>query len=130
MASIVQEAKSLVESGFREIQLLGQNVNSYRNPLDGRGFSELIDAVHEVEGVSRIRFTSPHPKDFDDALMERFRDLPKLCPHMHLPAQSGATSSTVTEAPKWTRSEAPCCGSTICRLAMRSLKNSIRWSRA
>jgi tRNA-2-methylthio-N6-dimethylallyladenosine synthase len=74
------------------VQLLGQNVNSYRDPGDGRGFEDLLDAVDEVEGLWRIRFTSPHPKDFGEPLMRRFRDLRRLCPHMHLPAQSGSTS--------------------------------------
>lgn len=89
---IVREAEALARAGFREVQLLGQNVNSYRDPDDGRTFEELIDAVHEVEGLWRIRFTSPHPKDFGEPMIRRFRDLPKLCPHMHLPAQSGSTS--------------------------------------
>ena len=92
IADIVREARSLAEWGFREVQLLGQNVNSYRDPGDGRGFEDLLDAVHEVEGLWRIRFTSPHPKDFGAPLMRRFRDLRRLCPHMHLPAQSGSTS--------------------------------------
>ncbi len=92
IAGIVREARSLGEWGFREVQLLGQNVNSYRDPEDGRGFEELLDAVHEVEALWRIRFTSPHPKDFGEPLMRRFRDLPRLCPHMHLPAQSGSTT--------------------------------------
>lgn len=89
---IVGEVRGLAESGFKEIQLLGQNVNSYRDPSTGRSFAELLDAVHRVEGIERLRFTSPHPKDFHRAVLERFRDLPKLCPHMHLPAQSGSTS--------------------------------------
>ena len=92
VSSIVREAESLVASGFREIQLLGQNVNSYRDPQDGRDFAELTDAVGAVPGIRRIRFTSPHPKDFSDALMERFAAGGPLMPHMHLPAQSGSTS--------------------------------------
>ena len=92
VSSIVREAESLAASGFREIQLLGQNVNSYRDPQDGRDFAELTDAVGAVRGIRRIRFTSPHPKDFSDALMERFAAGGPLMPHMHLPAQSGSTS--------------------------------------
>ena len=92
VAQVVREAESLAASGFREIQLLGQNVNSYRDPEDGRGFAELTDAVAAVAGIRRIRFTSPHPKDFSDALMERFAAGGALMPHMHLPAQSGSTS--------------------------------------
>jgi tRNA-2-methylthio-N6-dimethylallyladenosine synthase len=90
--SIVREAEALARCGFREVQLLGQNVNSYRDPEDSRSFEELLDAVNEVEGLERIRFTSPHPKDFGEPMMIRFRDLSRLCPHMHLPAQSGSTS--------------------------------------
>ncbi|HSF19333.1 MAG TPA: tRNA (N6-isopentenyl adenosine(37)-C2)-methylthiotransferase MiaB [Vicinamibacteria bacterium] len=102
---IVREVQALADAGFREVQLLGQNVNSYRDPDDGSSFEALIDAVHEVEGLWRIRFTSPHPKDFGEPLMLRFRDLSKLCPHMHLPAQSGST--TVLERMKrgYTRGE-------------------------
>ena len=92
LESIVEEAQAIARQGVKEIQLLGQNVNSYVDPTHGRSFAELLDAINAVEGIERIRFTSPHPKDFDRALMERFRDLPKLCPHMHLPAQSGSTA--------------------------------------
>lgn len=91
VSQIVGEAESLAASGFVEIQLLGQNVNSYRDPEDGRGFAELTDAVGAVAGIRRIRFTSPHPKDFSEALMERFAAGGALMPHMHLPAQSGST---------------------------------------
>ena len=87
VSSIVREAESLAASGFQEIQLLGQNVNSYRDPDDGRDFAELTDAVGAVPGIRRIRFTSPHPKDFSDALMDRFAAGGPLMPHMHLPAQ-------------------------------------------
>ena len=92
VSAIVREAESLAASGFSEIQLLGQNVNSYRDPRDGRGFAALTDAVGAVSGIRRIRFTSPHPKDFGEELMERFAAGGPLMPHMHLPAQSGSTS--------------------------------------
>ena len=92
VSQIVREAESLVAAGFSEIQLLGQNVNSYRDPEDGRGFAELTDAVGAVSGIRRIRFTSPHPKDFSEALMDRFAAGGVLMPHMHLPAQSGSTT--------------------------------------
>jgi len=105
IGDIVREARSLVEWGFREVQLLGQNVNSYRDPEDGRGFEDLLDAVHEVEELWRIRFTSPHPKDFGEPLMRRFRDLPRLCPHMHLPAQSGSTAVLARMKRGYTREE-------------------------
>ncbi len=90
--SVAREAESLAADGFVEIQLLGQNVNSYRDPVAGRSFAELVDAVGAVPGIRRLRFTSPHPKDFGEDLMERFADSGPLMPHMHLPAQSGSTS--------------------------------------
>ncbi len=92
IGAIVREAASLAEAGFSEIQLLGQNVNSYRDPDDGRDFAELTDAVGTVSGIRRIRFTSPHPKDFSESLMDRFATGGPLMPHMHLPAQSGSTT--------------------------------------
>ncbi len=95
IGSIAREAESLVRDGFVEIQLLGQNVNSYRDPVNGRSFAELLDAVGATPGLRRLRFTSPHPKDFGEDVMERFADDGPLMPHMHLPAQSG--SSTVLE---------------------------------
>jgi tRNA-2-methylthio-N6-dimethylallyladenosine synthase len=102
---IVQEAISLTQEGFVEIQLLGQNVNSYQDPDTGKSFAELLDAVHGVRGLERLRFTSPHPKDFDRAVLERYRDLPKLCPHMHLPAQSGSSSVLSRMSRGYTREE-------------------------
>jgi tRNA-2-methylthio-N6-dimethylallyladenosine synthase len=102
---IVREARSLTEEGFVEIQLLGQNVNSYRDPNTGKSFAELLDAVHEVEKLERLRFTSPHPKDFDRAVLERYRDLSKLCPHMHLPAQSGSSTVLARMKRGYTREE-------------------------
>jgi tRNA-2-methylthio-N6-dimethylallyladenosine synthase len=103
--SIVREVEALAGAGYREVQLLGQNVNSYRDPGDGRSFEDLLDAVHRIPGLWRIRFTSPHPKDFGEPLMRRFRDLEKLCPHMHLPAQSGSSSVLARMKRGYTREE-------------------------
>jgi tRNA-2-methylthio-N6-dimethylallyladenosine synthase len=105
VSSIVREVRALTDAGYREVQLLGQNVNSYRDPGDGRSFEDLIDAVHDVPGLWRIRFTSPHPKDFGEPMMRRFRDLEKLCPHMHLPAQSGSSSVLSRMKRGYTRDE-------------------------
>jgi tRNA-2-methylthio-N6-dimethylallyladenosine synthase len=91
----VAECRELVESGVREITLLGQIVTSYGKrdiPVkDGKSaFVQLIEAVHEIEGLERIRFTSPHPKGYGDDLVEAYGRLPKLCESAHLPAQSGS----------------------------------------
>lgn len=103
--AIVREAESLAESGFAEVQLLGQNVNSYRDPEDGRGFSALLGEVGRVPGIRRIRFTSPHPKDFDRELMLRFAEGGPLMPSMHLPAQSGSSSVLARMKRGYTREE-------------------------
>jgi tRNA-2-methylthio-N6-dimethylallyladenosine synthase len=95
IAEIVEETRQLVARGAREVTLLGQIVTSYgrkRLPKrDGKSpFVQLLEAVHEIEGLDRIRFTSPHPKGFGDDLVAAYRELPKLCEHAHLPAQSGS----------------------------------------
>src|SRR5215510_11578903 len=92
---IVSECRQLVAQGVKEITLLGQIVTSYgkREILkrDGKsGFVQLIEAVHEIEGLERIRFTSPHPKGYGDDLVEAYLRLPKLCESAHLPLQSGS----------------------------------------
>ncbi|MBM3821847.1 MAG: tRNA (N6-isopentenyl adenosine(37)-C2)-methylthiotransferase MiaB [Verrucomicrobia bacterium] len=95
MGEIVEECRDLAAKGIREITLLGQIVTSYGRrtiPVrDGRsGFVQLLDAVHEVEGIERIRFTSPHPKGYGGDLVEAYARLAKLCPSAHIPAQSGS----------------------------------------
>ncbi len=88
MAGIVQEARKAVEAGFPEITLLGQNVNSYSAPEGG--FPELLEAVANIPGLKRIRYTSPHPQDVDRRLLEVMRDHDSICNHIHLPLQAGA----------------------------------------
>ncbi len=99
-SEILDEVRRLVDKGTKEIVLLGQTVNSYgRLPRQGQvPFHELLSMVNEVSGLERIRFTSPHPADFSDAQITAFGELDKLCPHMHLPVQSG--SSRVLRAMK------------------------------
>jgi tRNA-2-methylthio-N6-dimethylallyladenosine synthase len=92
---IVAECRQLAESGVREITLLGQIVTSYGKrelpAQDGKsGFVQLLEAVHQVEGLERLRFTSPHPRGYGDDLVEAYGRLPKLCESAHLPAQSGS----------------------------------------
>jgi tRNA-2-methylthio-N6-dimethylallyladenosine synthase len=87
--SILREARSLVRRGAREIWLLGQNVNSYQ----GRGgyrFYQLLDDLSQVEGLHRIRFTSPHPKDWNNALSDLMASRRRIARHLHLPFQSGS----------------------------------------
>jgi tRNA-2-methylthio-N6-dimethylallyladenosine synthase len=88
---IIQEVQSLVESGIREVSLLGQNVNSYGQGVPGElDFAQLLRLVAQVEGLLRIRFTTSHPKDVSSSLMRCFVELSLLCPHIHLPVQSGS----------------------------------------
>jgi tRNA-2-methylthio-N6-dimethylallyladenosine synthase len=91
-AEILAEAREAAASGRREIQLLGQIVNHYRAPDRGAcDFADLLALVHEVDGIDRIRFASPHPRHVSRRLVEAVRDLPKVCKHLHLPVQSGST---------------------------------------
>ena len=85
--NVVEECQRLADSGFQQITLLGQNVNSYRH--ENNDFADLIEAVSQVKGIRRIRFTSPHPKDFPDKLLDIITNNPKACKHIHLPLQSG-----------------------------------------
>ena len=91
---ILAEVRELVDAGVSEITLLGQNVNSYgvANQVGKNGyhFPDLLKDVAALPGLRRLRFTTSHPKDLSDDLMRCFRDLPNLCPHLHLPLQSGA----------------------------------------
>jgi tRNA-2-methylthio-N6-dimethylallyladenosine synthase len=89
---ILAEVREAAAGGRREVQLLGQIVNHYHAPDDsGCDFTGLLEAVHGVEGIDRIRFASPHPRHFDDRFLEAMGRLPKICRHLHLPVQSGST---------------------------------------
>ncbi|HYB98276.1 MAG TPA: tRNA (N6-isopentenyl adenosine(37)-C2)-methylthiotransferase MiaB [Candidatus Limnocylindrales bacterium] len=87
-AVLIEELRRIAHQGFREVVLLGQTVNAYRH--GNVGFGELLRMACEVEGIERIRFTSPHPADFDEASIAAMRDCNKLCPYVHLPLQSGS----------------------------------------
>jgi tRNA-2-methylthio-N6-dimethylallyladenosine synthase len=87
---ILAEVESLVGEGVREITLLGQNVNSYGRDV-GSDFAELLRACDAVEGIERIRFTSPHPKDFRAPVIAAMAECAAVCEHAHLPLQSGST---------------------------------------
>ena len=86
--NILREARALAAAGAREIWLLGQNVNSYR--AGETRFIHLLDAVSRIEGVRRVRFTSPHPKDWNNALTDLMAGRPSICKHLHLPFQAGS----------------------------------------
>ncbi len=86
--NVLEEVKQLAQQGFKQVTLLGQNVNSYR--YEHYDFADLIDIVSQVEGIRRIRFTSPHPKDFPEKLIDVVANNPKACKHIHLPLQAGS----------------------------------------
>ena len=95
-SDIINEAKQLVESGIKEITLLGQNVNSYGRDLkiDNKStpyFAKLLTQLNEIDGLSRIRFTSPHPKDFKEETIYAVKELDKVCNQIHVPLQSGSS---------------------------------------
>ncbi len=88
---IVSEIKSLADSGYKEVCLLGQNVNSYGRGLEERiDFSELLEKINYIEGIYRIRFMTSHPKDISDKLIDSIADLDKVCESIHFPLQSGS----------------------------------------
>ena len=89
--SVLAEARQMADLGYTEIQLLGQNVNSYRDPSGNKSFAELLAAVGEVAGIRRVRFTTSHPRDFGRDIVEAIDAVPSLCDHVHLPVQSGST---------------------------------------
>jgi tRNA-2-methylthio-N6-dimethylallyladenosine synthase len=121
--AILEEARALVADGVREITLLGQNVNSYRgqsrNPLaeevgsagrvdpagEHTSFAGLIHMLNQVEGLERIRFMTSHPKDLSDELIDAFASCKKLCPHIHLPVQSGSTRILAKMNRKYTKED-------------------------
>jgi len=103
-ADIVAEVREAAASGRREVQLLGQIVNHYAAPDDpGCDFAGLLEAVHAVDGIDRIRFASPHPRHVDDRFIDAMERLPKVCRHLHLPVQSGSTSVLQAMRRRYTR---------------------------
>ena len=88
--SVLAEARKIADLGYSEIQLLGQNVNSYLDPTGKKSFAELLAAVGEVPGIRRVRFTTSHPRDFTQDIVEAIDSVPTLCDHVHLPVQSGS----------------------------------------
>ncbi|NOY86932.1 MAG: tRNA (N6-isopentenyl adenosine(37)-C2)-methylthiotransferase MiaB [Deltaproteobacteria bacterium] len=90
MSGIIDEARHLVDSGVREITLLGQNVNSYQDPETGSGFLELLEKLDSFDSLERLRFVTSHPKDFSKETAQAIAGLPSVCEHLHLPVQAGS----------------------------------------
>lgn len=93
LADVLKEVQSLADQGVREVNLLGQNVNSYRGDTDDGDFAdlaELITLVADIDGIDRIRFTTSHPIEFSDSLINVYAQVPELVSHLHLPVQSGS----------------------------------------
>jgi tRNA-2-methylthio-N6-dimethylallyladenosine synthase len=101
--SVLDEARKMADAGYTEIQLLGQNVNSYRDPEGRLSFAELLAAVGEVAGIRRVRFTTSHPRDFTREIVQAIDAVPALCDHVHLPVQSGSTHVLHLMAREYTR---------------------------
>ncbi|HUF35280.1 MAG TPA: tRNA (N6-isopentenyl adenosine(37)-C2)-methylthiotransferase MiaB [Gemmatimonadales bacterium] len=103
LADVIREVSALAEQGTSEVTLLGQTVNSYH---DGEhDFADLLRAVGRVEGVRRVRFTSPYPTDFSDRVIEAIAATPAVCPHVHLPAQSGSNAVLRRMLRRYTREQ-------------------------
>ncbi len=96
LPSIIEEVQHLADQGVREVNLLGQNVNAYRH--DGADMADVIRAVALLAGIARIRFTTSHPKEMSQRIVDVYKDVPKLVSHLHLPVQSG--SNTILQAMK------------------------------
>jgi len=101
--SVLEEAKRIADLGYTEIQLLGQNVNSYRDPTGKTSFAELLMAIGELAGIRRVRFTTSHPRDFTRDIVEAIDATPTLCDHVHLPVQSGSSRILRMMAREYTR---------------------------
>jgi len=90
--SIIKEASKLARNGFKEIQLLGQNVNSYRDPQTKKSFCDLLKDISRIEGIEWIRFFTSHPKDFTSVVAQTMKESEKICCQLHLPIQAGSNS--------------------------------------
>jgi tRNA-2-methylthio-N6-dimethylallyladenosine synthase len=101
--SVLAEARRMADTGYTEIQLLGQNVNSYRDPSGKMSFAELLAAVGGVAGIRRVRFTTSHPRDFTREIVQAIDAVPTLCDHVHLPVQSGSTRVLAAMNREYTR---------------------------
>src|SRR5438552_10254491 len=101
--SVLAEARRMAEQGYTEVQLLGQNVNSYLDPSGKKSFADLLAAVGQIPGIRRVRFTTSHPRDFTRDIVEAIDCVPALCDHVHLPVQSGSSAVLKAMAREYTR---------------------------
>jgi tRNA-2-methylthio-N6-dimethylallyladenosine synthase len=105
-ASVIAETLELARAGYTDVQLLGQNVNSYRDPSPaGWDFAALLDNVGRVPGIRRVRFTTSHPRDFRKSIIDAIDQNPSLCNHVHLPVQSGSDRVLAAMQRLYTREE-------------------------
>jgi len=103
--SVLREARRMADAGYTDIQLLGQNVNSYRDPLSKMSFAEVLAAVGELPGIRRVRFTTSHPRDFTKDIIDAIDAVPALCDHVHLPVQSGSSRVLASMFREYTREQ-------------------------
>jgi len=103
--SVLAEAQKMADAGYTDIQLLGQNVNSYLDPSGKKSFADLLAAVGQVTGIRRVRFTTSHPRDFTRDIVEAIDSVPTLCDHVHLPVQSGSSNTLKAMMRLYTREE-------------------------
>jgi tRNA-2-methylthio-N6-dimethylallyladenosine synthase len=101
--SVMSEAIRMAEQGYTDIQLLGQNVNSYRDTEGKRTFAQLLEAVGTLPGIRRVRFTTSHPRDFTPDIVEVIDRVPTVCDHVHLPVQSGSSAVLKAMQREYTR---------------------------
>jgi tRNA-2-methylthio-N6-dimethylallyladenosine synthase len=101
--SVLAEARQMADLGYTDIQLLGQNVNAYADPLGKKTFAELLYAVGEIPGIRRVRFTTSHPRHFTKDIVDAIDALPTLCDHIHLPVQSGSSRVLAAMSREYTR---------------------------
>jgi len=101
--SVLAEAHQMADLGYTDIQLLGQNVNAYADPLGKMSFAELLYAVGELPGIRRVRFTTSHPRHFSKDIVDAIAASPRLCDHIHLPVQSGSSRVLKAMSREYTR---------------------------
>lgn len=103
--SVLEEARRMADAGYTDIQLLGQNVNSYKDPAGKKTFAELLAGVGQIFGIRRVRFTTSHPRDFTRDIINAIDAVPALCDHVHLPVQSGSSRVLREMFREYTREE-------------------------